>query len=276
MNHININRPELDSYVIAAVNEPYTAMNKAYNAQEYSEAVNYAKAMAESTCNYVYKLLKGKTLQEEKGSYQNLHKVTSESLKALRSELTHPDLMSNISNEMVSIIDKLGQVRNATSVAHGSGRRVEPIAPVEARYLMFMSESFCTFVLDLLFNKTHSLKTNAVGSVLDPDGMKIYHAADGNIEAAVAEDGTRYEVNNANNVIFMVTVEFELPLNTELDAEYLSDYIRGYVEDDAVIDKPTATGLNAWRYYSPSKDFYYDVSFVKNTLYISTDWHQMD
>lgn len=54
------------------------------------------------------------------------------------------------------------------------------------------------------------------------------------------------------------------------DPQFVTDCIKNYIEDDAVMRKPDILGPNCLEYYSPKKDFKYEVIINENKITISS------
>lgn len=54
------------------------------------------------------------------------------------------------------------------------------------------------------------------------------------------------------------------------DPQFVTDCIKNYIEDDAIMRKPDILGPNYLEYYSPKKDFKYEVIINKNKITISS------
>lgn len=256
-------RPEITSYQVVAVDERYKAMNDSYNDEDYGEAINYARSMIESVCKYVFKILKGKEITE---GYISLNNLIKKSLGALNTELSQEDSIEDISDELIKIVNKIGNLRNQTSVSHGSSVRTESITAIETRFVIFAAENITVTLLDLLFNKTHSLKYMAVGSVIDKAGLKLMYESESSVMYK-NDVGDLFSVFPGSDVIYQVTLT--LPDNTSFtsDKEFYLDHIRAYMEGDA--EEVIKKGEEAFDFYSKKKDFKYEVQIEKNIIYIT-------
>ena len=260
-------RPEITSYEVVAINERYKAMNDSYNDADYGEAINYARSMIESACKYVFKVLNGKEITEDYGynGYISLKKLIKETLKALNSELSQEDSIQNISNELIEIVIKIGNLRNQTSVSHGSSVRTKPITAIETRFVIFAAENITVTLLDLLFNKTHSLKYMAVGSVIDKSGLELFEGDDFNLYKR--ENGDSFSVFPGNDIIYQVDITLPEWTSFSKDKEFYLEHIRSYMEDDA--EEIIKKGEQTFEFYSKKKDFKYDVQINKNRILIT-------
>lgn len=266
-------RPEVDSYYVASVNERYQRMNDSYNDGDYGETINYARSMVESVCKYVYRQVKNSRMEDDIKD-DRLPKVVNTSLAVLKSEMSLPNEFKRLANDMSNTMVSLGKIRNKTSVSHGSDTRTIDISAPEAKYAAFMAESFTNFVLELLFNKTHSMKNNAIGSVVDTTHLRKISEIKDMITYKDDLSDVTYLVTPGNNTIFQVKIDFPEIVDFKMDTEFFSEHIKGYVEDDAIIEDGKQTGIDEYKYYSPRKDFYYLVSINKetNVMYISRDF----
>lgn len=269
VERINYQRPEVDSYGVATVDERYKMMNKSFQNGEYGECVNYARSMIESALKYVYRMLKGVEIGEDLGrEYMSLHLLSTKTLELLNSELDNEDSIEEIQEEMIKIIDIIGKTRNATSVSHGSATRTKSVNKIETRYILFNAESIVLMLLDLLFNKTHSLKKNAVGSIIDPEGLKKYSDSSYKNE----ERNINYMVLPGTGTISNISVTFPEWVNIDKDKDFFSEWISEFVEDDVTVEDKSTIGINKFKYYSKKKDFYYEVQIENNILYITREF----
>lgn len=129
-------------------------------------------------------------------------------------------------------------------------------------------------ILELLFNKTHSMKNNAIGSVIDTEHLKKMYEGDGMITYKDDRFNVTYTVTPGNNTIFQAEIRLPKIVDFSMDTEFFSDHIKGYLEDDAIIESGEQTGIDEYKYYSPKKDFYYLVSINRttNVVLISRDY----
>lgn len=269
VERINYQRPEVDSFGVATVDERYVMMNKSFQNGEYGECVNYARSMIESALKYVYRMLKGVEIGEALDrEYVSLHLLSKKTLELLNSELDNEDSIEEIQEELIKIIDIIGKTRNATSVSHGSATRTKSVNKIETRYILFNAESIVLMLLDLLFNKTHSLKKNAVGSIIDPEGLKKYSDSSYKNE----ERDINYMVLPGTGTTSQVSVTFPEWVNIDKDKEFFSEWISEFVEDDVTVEDKSTVGINKFKYYSKKKDFYYEVQIENNILYITREF----
>lgn len=270
VEQINYQRPEVDSFGVATVDERYVMMNKSFQNGEYGECINYARSMIESALKYVYRMLKGVEIEKDLNKeYITLHQLSTKTLKLLNSELENADTIERIQIDMINIIDTIGNLRNATSVSHGSATRTKSVNEVEARYILFNSESIVLMLLDLLFNKTHSLKINAVGSIIDSNGLKKYS----DFSYKDEKRDINYLVLEGTGTISQVSVTFPEWVDIKKDKEFFSDWISEFVEDDVTVEDRSTVGINKFMYYSKKKDFYYEVQIENNILYVTREFH---
>ncbi len=266
-------RPEVDSYNVECVTERYQKMNDSYNEGDFGETVNYARSMVESTCKYTYRQLKGTHMDKDFG-IKPLPSIVEKCLEVLYKEISLPESYNDLASKMIDTMKELGKIRNKTSVSHGSDVRTEDISAPEAKYAAFMAEGFTVFILELLFNKTHSMKNNAIGSVINTDNLQKISEDKSYIEYKNNQFKITYMVTQKNNTIFQVEIQLPAYIQFDESEEFFSDHIKGFVEDDVQIVNMKQTGINQYQYYSPKKDFYYEVSInkVTNVLYISRDY----
>lgn len=245
-------RPEITSYQVVAIDERYKAMNDSYNDADYGEAINYARSMIESACKYVFKILKNKEITEDYGydGYISLYNLIKETLKTLNSELSQEDSIKDISKELIAIVNKIGNLRNQTSVSHGSSVRTKPITAIETRFIIFAAENITVTLLNLLFNKTHSLKHMAVGSVIDKTGLELMFESESS--AMYKNDtGNSFSIFPGSDVIYQVTLTLPDKTSFTNDKEFYLDHIRGYMEDDA--EEVIKKGEEVFDFYSKKK-----------------------
>jgi hypothetical protein len=255
-------RPEITSYQVVAIDERYKAMNDSYNDADYGEAINYARSMIESACKYVFKILNDREITE---GYISLRDLIKKTLRTLNSELSQEDSVTDISDELIKIVNKIGDLRNQTSVSHGSSVRTKSITAIEARFVIFAAENITVTLLDLLFNKTHSLKYMAVGSVIDKSGLKLYEGDSSDLYKR--ENGDSFSVFPGNDIIYQVDITLPESTSFSNDKELYLDHIRSYMEDDA--EEVIKKGEQMFEFYSKKKDFKYDVQVDKNRILIT-------
>lgn len=263
---------EVTSFEVPTVNNMYYKMNDSFNKNEYDNSLNYARSMIESTCKYIFKTLNGSRIEDVFGTgrthdYVSLNNIVENTLKILNDELSEPDKINNISSKTIDLINNIGNLRNGTPVSHGSEIIHKPITKIEAKFVMFNSENIVILLLELLFNKTHSFKKNAVGAVIEECDFKKYIVGDDYVRYVEHRGNAviSYETFSDTGVIYQVSVQ--LPGNDSSDTELFTDHTRDYMEDDAnlILTK----GPQAYVYHSNSKDFDYEVEYSGDTIYIT-------
>jgi len=264
-------RPEIDSFEVAAIDERFSEMNDSYNEERYGDSVNYARSMIESTCKWIYKSLNDEEIDKDR--YLGLNSLIKGTLSSLSSELSVNEQFQTVFSKLTDLVTEIGKLRNLTSVSHGSAVRAQPITPVEARFVIFAAEDITMTLLDLFFNKTHSLKKNAVHSVIDPTNMEKVREDDSFItydqrDDSPFETSTEFMVFKNNNVIYQVIVTLPKWVNASSDQEFMSEHMRDYMEDDSI--EKGKKGISGYTYYSGKKDFLYEVQFENNVIYITS------
>jgi len=118
------------------------------------------------------------------------------------------------------------------------------------------------------------MKNNAIGSVIDTEHLKKVNEGDSMITYKDDRLSVTYLVTPGNNTIFQAEIQLPEVADFSMDTEFFSDHIKGYLEDDAVIENGEQTGIDEYKYYSPRKDFYYLVTINRatNVIYISRDY----
>ncbi|ARO09915.1 abortive infection family protein [Lactiplantibacillus plantarum] len=263
-------RPEVDSFGVEAIDERYSEMNDSYNEKKYGESVNYARSMVESTCKWIFKTIKGYEIDKDR--YHLLPELAQITLHVLESELSSQEHITKIFNKLIATIVEIGSLRNSTSVSHGSSVRTESVTSVEARFVIFAAEDITLTLLDLLFNKTHSLKRNAVHSVIDPKGMTKLREDDSFVTYKLDDNaslgtGTEFTVFKNCNVIYQAVVTLPKWVDASSDQEFMSEHMRDYMENDAI--ETGKKGISGYMYYSAKKDFMYEVQVEGNVIYIT-------
>ncbi|WCG34928.1 abortive infection family protein [Companilactobacillus farciminis] len=263
---------EISSFGIPVVSAAYYKMNDCFNKNEYEQCINYARTMIESTCKYIFQIIEGYSIEQVHGKghnkdYISLNDISKYTLESLNHELSDASNIGYISKDLQDLINKIGDIRNCTSISHGSGKKRNSITPAESKFVIFMSESMVIFLLELLFNKTHSLKENAVGSVVTPKDFKRYNVGDDYIRYVENRGDVEisYETFADTAVIYMVTIQ--IPGSDSSDVELFTDHTRDYMEDDAELLKEK--GPQSYVYRSDNKDFEYEVEYNGDTIYIT-------
>lgn len=263
---------EVTSFEVPTVNNMYYRMNNSFNKNEYDNSLNYARSMIESACKYIFKTLNGSRIEDVFGigrnhDYVSLNNIVKETLKILNDELSESDKIQNISSKTIDLINDIGSLRNGTPVSHGSEVIHKSITKIEASFVMFSSENIVTLLLELLFNKTHSFKENAVGSVIKEYDFEKYKVGDDFIRYVEHRGNAMvsYETFSDTGVIYQVSVQ--LPGSDSSDSELFTDHARDYMEDDANLR--LTKGPQSYIYHSNDKDFDYEVEYSGDTIYIT-------
>lgn len=269
------NDRQFDEYQVEGLQRHYNVMNESFMNDKYGEAVNYARALIESTCKYVYHELTGKELEEDKGrkvktgEYMiGLSSMINQCLKTLQSLMTHSEDMNDISSNIGNIVTIIGNVRNSSALSHGSRHRNIPVQKAEARYIISISEDVCMLMMDLLYERTFPREENCIGSIINPEGLHKY-------DNAYQEEGNpvmnaRFETYG--QIIHDITLSFKPPINEKVDSEFIDEHVHDYLPDD--VGEMREIGLKKYQYYSDRQDKKYQVELEdleENgvTIYIS-------
>ena len=264
---------DVTSYPVKSVSERYEKMNESFKRGDYGEAVNYARSMVESICKYVYKQLRDKKISQGTPFPKLIRSTLDLMNNELQVEKTE-DVSEQVSiciDSIVKLFQEVGSIRNSTSISHGSEVRSHSISKAEAKFIANLSSSFVIFIESIYWNNLHSCKKNAINSVINVEGLEST-ALKGNYVEKRGMLNIDYFCTRMSNVIFQVQLHFpdffsEQQMN---DPQFVTDCIKNYIEDDAVMRKPDILGPNYLEYYSPKKDFKYEVIINKNRITISS------
>lgn len=253
----------LEDYPVKCIKERFEKMYTSYDDNDYGEAVNYARAMIESTCKYCYFQIEKEEIEGE-STFLNLNRLINKTIELFKNEISTnqvPMIIEDLFKMIEKTVSKIGNTRNETSVSHGSRVRVKEISKDETKFIMLISENICTFFMDLLHTKTHSQKKGAIGSILQTDGLKQY--------------GNQYE-DEIRNIRYVTTGEgiiYSLEktliggdLNIELDKSLIWEHIKEFMEDDSKWMRQTSE--NEYEYYSDNKDLFYYITITKRDVCI--------
>lgn len=260
------NEREFDSFQVVALNKKHEAMNTAYMNSEYGEAINYARTLIESTCKYVYHELTDEELEIEEGHYisatgtyfANLNVIIKSCLKKLSTIIEYPEEIAEMSKEITELVNITGSVRNSSSLSHGNRHgNLEP-QRTETRFFISIAEDICMLLLDLLHERTTIEKPNAIGSIINPEGLTKY-------DDAYQKSNTFLTVRylTVGQVVQQVDLTFKNGINMRTDGEFVNGHIKDYLPDDA--GKLKQLTSNSYQYYSDRQDKHYEVLYEETT-----------
>lgn len=254
------NEREFTAYQVTSLTSKHSEMNSAYESGDFGKSINYARTLIESTCKYVYHELKGKELEEIEGRldsrtgeyFANLNTLITKSLNELKALVQYPEQLDYISEQIENIVNKIGNIRNGSALSHGSRIRNAIPRKAETRFIISIAEDVCMLLMDLLQERTILEKKNALGSIIDSEGMHKYG------HAYQTEDefmSIRYETSG--QIIFSVLLTFKKPFfNLESGNESINEHVRDFLPDD--VFEAESNGKNQFKYYSNRQDRYYD------------------
>lgn len=268
MNDYFRNERQFTEYQQGSLQIRHTAMNDAYMNHEYNESVNLARTLIESTCKYVYHELTGKEIEVAEGTKTHvgynisLYKMIEKCLEQTKGLMTYKEDLDNISDNLCEIVSKIGEIRNSSSLSHGSRHRDIPIQKHEARFIISISEDICMLLMDLLFERTIVHKHNAIGSIIDKQGLKQYG------DAYQTEGDPIFDVRfeTFGDIIYTISLTFKKCLDFNINGDLLDiniegdsidDYIKDYLPDD--VGSAKTIGPLKYNYYSDSQDKNYEV-----------------
>lgn len=254
------NDRQFDEYQVEGLQRRHNAMNESFMNGEYGESVNYARALIESTCKYVYHELTGKELEKDQGRkiasgeyVIGLRPMINECLKLLQSLMTYPEDMNDISSNIGDIVTIIGNVRNSSALSHGSRHRNTSVQKPEARYIISISEDVCMLLMDLLYERTAPRKENCIGSIINTEGLHKY--GDAYQQEGNPIMNARFETYG--QIIHDITLSFKTPINEKVDSEFIDDHVHDYLPDD--VGEMREIGLKKYQYYSDRQDKKYQV-----------------
>jgi len=256
------NEREFSSYQVTSLQQKHSLMNSKYERGEYGEAVNYARTLIESTCSYVYHELTGHELEEAEGRrtkngyYIGLHDMIKSCLNKLTALMEYPEKVQKMSTDLISLVDIIGNIRNHSATSHGGRHAAVSTRKSETRFIISIAEDICMMLMDLLHERTVLEKDNAIGSVINTDGLKKYGDAfqsenDFLTERFLTSGGIIYQVDLTFNKKFIVQ---------NIDSEFINDHILDYLPDD--IDVAKLLGNQKYQYHSDRQDRDYTVSWI--------------
>lgn len=273
MNRNPLLELDVTSFPIESVGERFEKMNESFQRGDYGEVVNYARSMTESACKYIYKQLSNKKISQ----VTPFPKLIRSTLELMNSEL-RIEKTKDVSEQCALCIDstvklfqKIGSIRNSTSISHGSEVRTQPISKTESEVMAHLASSFVIFIESIYWNSLHSDKKNAINSVINSEGLEFFSLA-GFYREKKGLLTVEYSCFSNSNVIFQVRLYFPNNFSKQQmdDPEFITNHIKDYLEEDAVMMKPKRLGSQFFEYYSPKKDFKYQVIIHLNTITISS------
>ncbi|MCH3990663.1 MAG: abortive infection family protein [Lactobacillus sp.] len=148
--------------MVTSLEQKRNKMNQRFQQEDYGEAINYARSLIESTCKYVYHELTGTEVAQVKGRkieptgeyYISLNGLISATIEKLSSLINYKKSIKEISDDLIDIVRRIGDIRNKSSVSHGSRtRNIEP-QKEETLFVISLAEDVCIFLVKLLHART--------------------------------------------------------------------------------------------------------------------------
>ena len=150
----NFQLPSLNN----AIDEELYKLDKNWTSEDYDATLNLAKSIVESTCKFIY-------YQKNSGanSTGNLDELLKNMMKCLDIDIGK----NNFFSKLKSLMTKIGDARNHTSVAHGHRKQNRSIQKEEARFYSSVCIDFSTYFLKK-FSKSKSSR-NRIGELIEPE-----------------------------------------------------------------------------------------------------------
>lgn len=153
----NFQLPSLNN----AIDEELYKLDKNWTSEDYDATLNLAKSIVESTCKFIY-------YQKNSGanSTGNLDELLKNMMKCLDIDIGK----NNFFSKLKSLMTKIGDARNHTSVAHGHRKQNRSIQKEEARFYSSVCIDFSTYFLKK-FSKSKSSR-NRIGELIEPENLE--------------------------------------------------------------------------------------------------------
>ncbi|KEZ14844.1 hypothetical protein Lp90_1028 [Lactiplantibacillus plantarum] len=256
------NEREFSSYQVTSLQQKHSLMNSKYERGEYGEAVNYARTLIESTCSYVYHELTDCELEKTEGRhtksgyYIGLHDMIKSCLNKLTALMEYPEKVQKMSTDLINLVDIIGNIRNNSATSHGGRHAAISTRKSETRFIISIAEDVCMMLMDLLHERTILEKDNAIGSVINMDGLKKYDDA-----FQSENDFLTKRFLTSGGIIYQVDLTFNKKfIDQNIDSEFINDHILDYLPDDIGVAKLLAK--QKYQYHSDRQDRDYTVSWV--------------
>lgn len=257
------NEREFSSYQVTSLQQKHSLMNSNYECGKYGEAVNYARTLIESTCSYVYHELTGHELEETEGHltkagdyYISLHDMIKACLNKFDALMSYPEKVQKMSKYLINLVDTIGNIRNHSAASHGGRRAAVSTRKSETRFIISIAEDVCMMLMDLLHERTVLEKDNAIGSVINTDGLKQYGD-----DFQSEDDFLTKRFLTSGGIIYQVDLTFNKKFITQkIDSEFINNHILDYMPDD--IGAAKLLGNRKYQYHSDRQDRNYTVSWA--------------
>lgn len=243
-------------------------MNDRFQSSQYSEAINYARSMLESTCKYVYHEVTGEEAEiaEGRNDYISLKHLSDVTIDALSPLVSHAELLRSIKDNVIKVIVNIGKIRNNGSASHGSRiRNVEPQRE-ETLYVMGIAENTCNFLLKLLYARTHIEESNVVGGMFNESELgktgKKFASNNGDFNYKI--EGQTIDVLYwvQDGLVKLVNLTFKKEFYTlATDSESINEYIDDFLPED-VRGQKKPNGEKSFTVYSERHDRNFDIDLI--------------
>ena len=257
------NEREFDSYQVKSLQDKHKLMSEKYEIGEYGESVNYARTLIESTCKYVYHELTGNEIELDHGRlthagdyFLNLNDQITICIDKLVTLVEYPAQLKSMDDNIVNLVNTIGHIRNGSAVSHGSRTRNTPPEKAETRFIISIAEDVCMLFMDLLRERTILEKENAIGSIINTEGLTKYDEDYQKVDELLT---VRYSTHGG--IIFQVDLTFNKQYITQaIDSEFINGHVKDYLPDD--VGSMDKIGTNEYKYHSDRQDKYYTVEIV--------------
>ena len=255
-------RIRADVFSVGAVEEKFRDMTVKFNRKDYGEAVAMAKTLIESTCAYVYHAVTSTEIAEEKGRQDRntgiytigMFQEVQETLNLFEPQLPNLPQTAEVAKNICELVQSIANLRNSSAAAHGARLRSVPPSNAEALLAMEVAEDLSGVLLTLLHTFRYPDDSNVIGSFISVESDMVPFPDKDEPDRYVQDDQqvrVTYEV--IQSVIQSIDIEFKtIPLNPDVDNEFVFDTIKDYLPRDAKFTEKEAALI--FKFYSNVHD----------------------
>ena len=225
-----------------AIDDDLNNLNKSWNNKDYDSSINYAKSIVESTSKFIYFLIKDK--ESPNG---NLNDVVKTAIQAMGLDYTMAQYQL-----IKDIINKVGNVRNHTSVSHGTRKLISNNSKEEARFYCALCVDFSTYLLKI-YNQKFGARNRICG--------KIYPENEKNVSLSV--EGYNVWLTRTLDYISDASIEFNINVDLEDAINEAADVINKVLPEGANWNDRVRKDKNKFQVNSTKYDRSCDVIFVR-------------